>query len=166
MDVNDLLAVRLRVTDSMGRSRDCPVLASGVLAWEDFPENEWDRLLPWRFLDLSDLVPPGVYDTRQVALDVEEKTSGRCRRVVMRILEGSRVTICWDDLHAAPGSFEVILDITEPGGAAQVARLEAERGEVALASHVRVRGDHMEDLLGEDLLGEDLPGDEDPPAAR
>ena len=70
-DVNDFLAVRLRITDSMGRSRECPVLASGVLAWEDFPETEWDRLLPWRFLDLSDVVPPGVYDTRQIALDVE-----------------------------------------------------------------------------------------------
>lgn len=154
MDVNDILAVRLRVTDSTGRPRDCPMIASGVLAWEDFPEAEWDRLLPWRFLDLADLVPPGVYDTRQIALDVEERASGRCRRVVMRILEGSRVTFCWDDLTGAPGTFEVILDITEPGGAAQVARLEAGAGEVVLASHVRVRGDHMEDLMG----GEDLPG--------
>ena len=33
------------------------------------------------------------------------------------------------------------------GAAAQIARLEADGGEVALASHVRVRGDHMEDLL-------------------
>ena len=52
-----------------------------------------------------------------------------------------------DDVRESPGRFDVILDLTEPQGAAQIARLEADGGEVALASHVRVRGDHMEDLL-------------------
>ena len=158
MDVNDLLAVRLRVADSTGASRDCPVIASGVLAWEDFPPERWDRRLPWRFLDLSDIVPPGVYDTRQITLDVEENRTGRCRRVVTQVLEGSRVTISWDDLTGAPGRFEVILDITEPGGAAQVARIEADPGGVALASHVRVRGNHIESLLDEDLPEEGAAG--------
>lgn len=147
MDVNDLLDVRLRVTDSAGQVRDCPVIASGVLAHEDFAESEWDRRLPWRFLDLADIVPPGVYDTREIALDVQERASGRCRRVVTRVLEASRVTIAWDDVNGAPGNFEIVLDVTEPGGAAQVARLEVDCGSVALASHVRVRGDHLEDLL-------------------
>jgi hypothetical protein len=67
--------------------------------------------------------------------------------VVTQILAMSRVTISWDDVTANPGRFDVVLDITEPQGAAQIARLETDAGEVALASHVRIRGDHMEDLL-------------------
>ena len=147
MDINDILTVRLRVTDAGGELRDCPVIASGLLAYEDYPETDWDRFIPWRVLDLADVVPPGISTPRQVALDVEEVLTGRCRRVVTQILAMSRVTISWDDVRESPGRFDVILDLTEPQGAAQVARLEADGGEVALASHVRVRGDHMEDLL-------------------
>jgi hypothetical protein len=147
MDINDAIAVRLRITDSSGETRDCPVIASGILAHEDVPESQWSRNLPWRFLDIGDVIPPGLAETRQVALDVEERASGRCRRVVTQMLAGSRVTLAWDDVHGGPGTFEVILDISGPGGAAQVARIEADAGEVSLASHVRVRGDLIEDLL-------------------
>ena len=147
MDINDILTLRLRVTDAAGTVRDCPVIASGLLAYEDYPEADWDRFIPWRVLDLADVVPPGISTPRQVALDIEEVLTGRCRRVVTQILAMSRVTISWDDVQESPGRFDVILDLTEPQGAAQIARLEADGGEVALASHVRVRGDHMEDLL-------------------
>jgi hypothetical protein len=147
MDINDILTVRLQVTDAAGTVRDCPVIASGLLAYEDYSEADWDRFVPWRGLDLVDVVPPGISTPRQVVLDVEEVRSGRCRRVVTQILAMSRVTISWDDLTASPGRFDVVLDLTEPQGAAQIARLEADAGEVALASHVRVRGDHLEDLL-------------------
>ena len=153
MDINDAIAVRLQVTDAQGRVRDCPVIASGVLAFEDYPETDWDRFLPWRFLDLADAVPPGIGAAKQVALDVEEKGSGRCRRVVLQILAGSRVTICWDDVRGMPGKFDLILDLSEPEGVAQVARVEADDGAVALASHIRVRGDHIEDLIGEGPIG-------------
>ena len=147
MDINDILTVRLHVTDAGGEVRDCPVIASGLLAWEGYPEAEWDRFIPWRGLDLVDVVPPGMSTPRQVALDIEEVGTGRCRRVVTQILAMSRVTISWDDVRESPGRFDVVLDLTEPQGAAQIARLEADAGEVALASHIRVRGDHMEDLL-------------------
>ena len=147
MDINDILTVRLRVTDAAGTVHDCPVIASGILAHEAYPEAEWDRFVPWRGLDLVDVVPPGISTPRQVAIEIEEVRTGHCRRVVTQILAMSRVTISWDDLTAAPGRFDVVLDLAEPQGAAQIARLEADAGEVALATHVRVRGDHMEDLL-------------------
>lgn len=147
MDINDILTVRLRVTDAAGTVRDCPVIASGLLAYESYPEAEWDRFIPWRGLDLVDVVPPGISPPRQVALDIEEVRTGRCRRVVTQILAMSRVTISWDEVRESPGRFDVVLDLIEPQGAAQIARLEADAGEVALASHIRVRGDHMEDLL-------------------
>ncbi len=147
MDINDILTVRLRVTDAAGTVRDCPVIASGLLAYEGYPEADWDRFIPWRGLDLVDVVPPGISPPRQVALDIKEVRTGRCRRVVTQILAMSRVTISWDDVRESPGRFDVVLDLTEPQGAAQIARLEADAGEVALASHIRVRGDHMEDLL-------------------
>ncbi len=147
MDINDVIAVRLRITDSERKTRDCPVIASGILASEEYPESAWDRFLPWRFLDVTDIIPPGVRETRQVALDIEERASGCCRRVVMQMLAGSRITITWDDVKNAPGVFEVILDLASPGGAAHVARITADSGDVTLASHVRIRGDHMEDLL-------------------
>lgn len=148
MDINDCLAVRLTSLDDSGVEREWPVIASGLLAWEDFPESEWNRHLPWRFLDLADALPPGAGTAVQICLDVEERASRRRRRVVARSLGASRATFSWDDVSGAPGSFEVILDLGEPGGAAQVARLEVETGEVALESHVRIRGDHIEDLLG------------------
>lgn len=151
MDINDCLAVRLTSLDDSGVEREWPVIASGLLAWEDFPESEWNRHLPWRFLDLADALPPGAPGAGtavQICLDVEERASRRRRRVVARSLGASRATFSWDDVSGAPGSFEVILDLGEPGGAAQVARLEVESGEVALESHVRIRGDHIEDLLG------------------
>ncbi|MFM7077535.1 MAG: hypothetical protein ACKO3G_15935 [Planctomycetaceae bacterium] len=148
MDINDCLAVRLTSLDDSGVEREWPVIASGLLAWEDFPESEWNRHLPWRFLDLADALPPGAGTAVQICLDVEERASRRCRRVVTRSLGASRATFSWDDVSGAPGSFEVILDLGEPGRAAQVARLEVESGEVALESHVRIRGDHIEDLLG------------------
>jgi|GEM_PF-1679391 len=147
MDINDVLTLRLRITDAGGAVHDCPVIASGLLAYEDYPEADWDRFVPWRGLDLVDVVPPGISTPRQVVLDVEEIRTGLCRRVVTQILAMSRVTISWDDVTSNPGRFDVVLDITEPQGAAQIARLEADAGEVALASHVRIRGDHMEDLL-------------------
>ena len=148
MDINDCLAVRLTSVDDAGVEREWPVIASGLLAWEDFPESEWNRHLPWRFLDLADALPPGTGTAVQICLDVEERASRRRRRVVTRSLGASRATFSWDDVTGAPGSVEVILDLGEPGGAAQVARLEVESGEVALESHVRIRGDHIEDLLG------------------
>lgn len=148
MDINDCLSVRLTSRDDAGVEREWPVIASGILAYEDYPEAEWDRHLPWRFLDLADALPPGAGPAVQICLDVEERTSRLRRRVVTRSLGASRATFSWDDVHGAPGSFEVILDLGEPGGAAQVARLEIEAGEVTLESHVRIRGDHIEDLLG------------------
>ena len=72
MDINDILTVRLRVTDDAGTVRDCPVIASGLLAYEDYLEADWDRFVPWRGLDLVDVVPPGISTPRQVVLDVEE----------------------------------------------------------------------------------------------
>lgn len=148
MDINDCLAVRLTSRDDAGVEHEWPVIASGLLAYEDFPESDWNRHLPWRFLDLADALPPGAGTPAQICLDVEERVGGRRRRVVTRSLGASRATFSWDDVNGAPGSFEVILDLGEPGGAAQVARLEVEAGEVALESHVRIRGDHIEDLLG------------------
>lgn len=148
MDINDCLSVRLTSRDDSGVEREWPVIASGLLAYEDYPEAEWDRHLPWRFLDLADALPPGAGPARQICLDVEERASRLRRRVVTRTLGSSRATFSWDDVTGAPGSFEVILDLGEPGGAAQVARLEVDSGEVALESHVRIRGDHIEDLLG------------------
>jgi len=147
VDINDRLAVRLTSVDERGTEHDWPVLASGVLAYEDFPESEWNRHLPWRFLDLADALPPGAAPPAQVCLDVEEREGGRCRRVLTRSLGGSRVTFSWDDVAGDPATFQVILDVAEPGGSAQVARLEVGAGEVSLESHVRVRGDHIEDLL-------------------
>jgi hypothetical protein len=32
MDIDDAIAVRLRITDSGDEARDCPVIASGILA--------------------------------------------------------------------------------------------------------------------------------------
>ena len=147
MDINDVITVRLQITDSQGNKLDSPVIASGILAAEDYPEATWDRFLQWRFLDLADIIPPGVRQTRQVALDLEERATGRCRRVVLQMLAGSRITLSWDDVKGNPGAFEVILDLTGPGGAAHVARIAADAGDVTLASHVRIRGDSLEDLL-------------------
>jgi len=66
---------------------------------------------------------------------------------VLQMLAGSRITLSWDDVKGNPGAFEVILDLAGPGGAAHVARIAADAGDVTLASHVRIRGDSMEDLL-------------------
>ena len=65
MDINDILILRLRVTDAAGTVRDCPVIASGLLAYEDYPEADWDRFIPWRVLDLADVVPPGISTPRR-----------------------------------------------------------------------------------------------------
>ena len=125
--------------------------ASDFFDANEFDETEWGCDLPWRQISLADYLPPKDKEFFGLTVTITDRNTSQVRSIHMQNLGATSITFSWDDRHARPGEFEVILDSsTGDDESVRVARMAVDEKKVQLTCHVQIIGGEVTSLLSDD----------------